>query len=170
MQDINASQDSIPVGFRSFAHEDDAQMRQEPGPQEMSFAKEMQAQDPSDTCEQVVLREIQNRGSLGGEETHEMPSKANLGDVVASRRDGKLSQKKSNLYLKIMKDHGLEGKTTPKLNYDISSLVHKTPVEEILKIGKVESADNNTNDKAKLTKTLPFDFQTEKRIRLQFEE
>ena len=69
-----------------------------------------------------------------------------------------------------MKDHGLDGKMTPKLNYDLSSLVQKTPVEEILKIGKTESAEINANDKSKLTKTLPFDFQTEKRIRLQFED
>lgn len=79
------------MGFRSFAHEDEALMRQESGPQEMSFAREMDTQEPIRNSEQVVLREIQNRGSLGGEEAQEMPAKANLTDVVASRRDGKIS-------------------------------------------------------------------------------
>ena len=51
-----------------------------------------------------------------------------------------------------MKDHGLEGKETPKLNYDISSLAQKTPVTELLQIVKSDSADCNTTEKQKITR------------------
>ena len=108
----------------------------------MSFAKDQDiAESNGLPQDQVVLREIQNRGSLGGDEIQQPDPKANLSDVIASRRDQKLSQKKSDLYLKIMKDHGLEGKITPKLNYDISSLVQKTPVTDLLQIVKSDSAE-----------------------------
>lgn len=69
-----------------------------------------------------------------------------------------------------MKDHGLEGKETPKLNYDISSMAQKTPVMELLQIVKSDSADCNTTEKQKITRQKPFDFQTDKRIRLQFDD
>ena len=66
------STDSIPVGFRSFSQdvfaEDGGNMKGVSAPHEISFAKEeveyVDAPSPK-TREELVLNEIQNRGSLG---------------------------------------------------------------------------------------------------------
>ena len=71
--------------------------------------------------------------------------------------------------MKIMKDHGLDGSTSNRLNYEntLSQLKPKTPVIELFNMVRSDSIDVPTAEKEKMTVQKPFDFQTAKRIRVQ---
>lgn len=169
-QDPNASMlstDSVPVGFKSFSQDvfgadNPEQMKAMAEPAEISFAKDVELMDPPSPKqeEQMVLAEIQNRGSLGVDDAQDSPEKEKLESAVANRRDAKLQNKKSDLYMKIMRDHGLDGAST-KLNYEIPALKPKTPVNELFSMVKNEEGQAKQQEIAtteKLTIAKPFDF------------
>ncbi len=75
---------------------------------------------------------------------------------VKNKREGKMSEKKSDLYLKIMRDHNKHKDKSPvKLSYEIPSLIQPT---------------TTTKEYTGLTIQKPFEFQTSKRARLDTEE
>ena len=99
------------------------------------------------------------------------PQKVLLDPKIANRREEKSSNKKSALYMKIMKEHGLDG-SSMKLNYEFpaSKLKPRTPVHELFgNIMRNEKEISITKEMSteKLTVAKPFDFQTAKRMRLQ---
>ena len=69
--DLNSSfmsENDVPVGFRSFSQDAFAQNNEQNyqmNPQEISFAKEIEKLDPVSPAQEMVLGEIQNRGSFG---------------------------------------------------------------------------------------------------------
>jgi hypothetical protein len=81
--------------------------------------------------------------------------------AIESKRDGKMSGKKSALYRKIMKDHNLPvNSSNNKLNYNIESLVPK-------EMSHSKPKQNITT--SKLTEVKPFDFETNKRALMAVE-
>ena len=90
-------------------------------------------------------------------------SSQNEGSV--RKREAKLSAKKSDLYLQIMREHGysedaIEKKLSQtKLAYNIPTLGDQSPATE-----KCEKQKKN------LTVQKPFDLQTAKRMRVQIDE
>ena len=86
-----------------------------------------------------LLQEIQNRVSLEPDQLNDSleHSKLPLTSGIQKKREAKRSAKKNELYLQILKDHGIDAKThsqANKLQYEIPPLVlgkqvkSKTPV------------------------------------------
>ena len=124
-----ASHGTVPIGFRSFAEEDkpvdqSAVLNATHGPQEISFAESQAANVTAN--ESLILQEIQNRASLGIEQEDSLEnSNLPLTDGIKRKREEKRSAKKNELYLRIMKEHGLDPKAQSdanKLNYVIPPL------------------------------------------------
>lgn len=95
------------------------------------------------------------------DESHQAQSSCNEGSV--RKRDAKLSAKKSDLYLQIMREHGYsEDALEKKLSQ--SKIAYVIPA-----LGD-QPANSCEKSKKHLTVTKPFDLQTAKRIRAQIDE
>ena len=89
----------------------------------------------------MLLQEIQNRASFGVEEDSLEYSKVPITSGLLQKREAKMSAKKSELYLRILKEHGIDAEAQSKanrLNYELPSLgptmlKSRTPVTQIIR-------------------------------------
>lgn len=123
----------LPVGFTSFCQDHPDQRQTHAA--DVSFAEAMQ---DSDEFEHTVPQSVR-------------------------KREAKLSAKKSELYLQILRDHGYT-------EDDIERKLSQSKVSYVIPpLGELSSEKHAEKQAKPLTVTKPFDLQTSKRIRLQDE-
>ncbi len=137
-----SSSSALPIGFCSFAEESAAK------PIDQSFAAGESAAEVSFAQSELakpeqLLQEIQNRASYGIDEDSLENSKLPMTKGLLEKREMKQSAKKNELYLRILKEHGIDPKAfsdANKLNYQIPPLPMtltgqkskpKTPITQI---------------------------------------
>ena len=149
---------SVPIGFRSFAEEEGALNKsaldqsfvaaegqeQEtvgaPPHQDISFAEDGDEEMKEGmSAEQSRLhQEIQNRASLDASNEDSLQgSNLPLTKGISEKRKAKLSAKKNELYLKILKENGLDPQAKANaynLNYEIPPLTLDSKAQKNLRL------------------------------------